>query len=340
MRNRWMVPWTGLQALFSLVVVLSCLTSCTTYQPFDRDSARSHPVEEQPAVPEMAKAAGKGRTAFVTDAKGVAIPVHIYGEENRGAPVLLLHGLQSHSGWFVQSAAHIASLGLPVYQIDRRGSGLSSEPRGHADSYEEMLDDVLTVARHAMKRHGAERFHLLGHCFGAIPATAFGVRHPELLQSLILCTPAIFTETSVYLKEALQIVKSEISHKHKYLPIHIDPAQFTESETYLGFIKGDGLTLKQVTTALYFQVPMARKYIEKNQDQLTVPIFMGMAAKDTICDNGKNRQFFSELPSGRRLLITYPNAKHILEFSEDRDLFFSDLAAWFSMTTTKPSVSR
>ncbi|MEN8190314.1 MAG: alpha/beta fold hydrolase [Thermodesulfobacteriota bacterium] len=324
-----------LPILSCLVISLFFLSGCATYQTFDKEAARSNPVDQPSAVPVMAAAAQKGRTAFVTDDEGVKVPVRIYGEAHMAYPVLMLHGLQSHSSWFVQSAAHIASLGMPVYQIDRRGSGLSSEPRGHATSYDEMIKDIATVARYAMKQHGVDKVHLLGHCFGAIPATAFGARHPELLKSLLLCTPAIYTKTGVYFKEEVQIVKSELTRKYKYIPIHIDPGQFTESETYLRFINGDPLGLKEVTTHLYFQVPLARHFINKKMDRLTMPVFMGMAAKDTICDNDKNKLFFNDLESNRKQLVTYGEAKHILEFSDDRDTFFTDLAAWFSMTGMK-----
>ena len=324
--KRMAKPWN----LLTLVIIVIFLTGCATYQPYDPETARSHPVDRQPDVPEMAEAEKGSQVTFITNTKGIKIPVRVYGEKSRGVPVLMVHGLQSHSGWFVQSAHYIASLGLPVYQIDRRGSGLSSEPRGHADSYDDMIDDILTVAKHAMNRHGADKVHLLGHCFGAIPGTAFACRYPEILQSLILCTPAIYTRTGVYFGEALQIATSELTHKHKYIPIHIKPEQFTDSEKYLRFIRGDKLTLKQVTTALYFQVPLARHYIKKRTKQITMPVFIGMAGKDTICDNRKNGKFFNEIPSQRKMIVTYESAKHILEFSDDRDIFFTDLAAWFS----------
>ncbi|MEN8128462.1 MAG: alpha/beta fold hydrolase [Planctomycetota bacterium] len=316
--------------LLTLGIIVLFLTGCASYQPFDPETVRSHPVDSKPDVPEIIRANMGSQVEFIANAEGIKIPVRVFGENNKAIPVLMIHGLQSHSGWFVQSAYYIASLGLPVYQIDRRGSGLSSEPRGHAASYDDMVNDILTVAKHAMEQHGVDKIHLLGHCFGAIPSTAFACRYPEILQSLILCTPAIYTQTGVYFGETMQILESELTHKHKYIPIHINPDQFTDSEKYLRFIRGDKLTLKQVTTALYFQVPLARHYINKNIKQITMPVFMGMAGKDTICNNSKNGTFFNEIPSQRKMIVTYERAKHILEFSHDRDIFFNDLAAWFS----------
>ena len=318
--------------LASLIIILLIVSGCTKYTAFDKTSARTAPEFSTPAIPEMEEAEQKMEIVFIHNDDGIKIPVRVFGEENPGTPVLMTHGLQSHSGWFVQSAAYIASLGMPVYQIDRRGSGLSEEPRGHADSYLEMVSDILTVAEFAKRRHGTPKVHLLGHCFGAIPSTAFASQYPDILQSLILSTPAIYTKTGVYFGEKIQILKSELTKNYKYIPIHIKPEQFTENPQYLKYIKEDSLTLKEVTTSLYFQVALARRDIKKNRQNLSMPVFIGIAAEDTICDNSANVNFFNSIPTQRKTQISYRNAKHIIEFSDDKETFFNDLKAWFSAT--------
>ena len=49
-------------------------------------------------------------------------------------PVLYLHGIQSHPGWFVGLAAALSARGHPVYLVTRRGSGRNRLARGHAAS--------------------------------------------------------------------------------------------------------------------------------------------------------------------------------------------------------------
>jgi alpha-beta hydrolase superfamily lysophospholipase len=315
----------------STAVCCSVITGCgTTYKAFNAAEDRTVPAYTAPRIPVMVNAAAAGKLSYIENHDGIKIPIYVYGSDKKGTPVLMVHGLQSHSGWFVQSAKAIADSGHPVYQIDRRGSGMSREPRGHADSYKDMVDDIHTVAEVAMQKHNSDKIHLLGHCFGAIPSTAFACRYPKLLQSLMLCTPAIYTRTDVYFGQKVRILESELTHHYKYIPINIKPEQFTDSPLYLKYIRNDKLTLKEVTSELYYQVPAARSYIKKHSDRLTMPVFFGMAAKDTICDNAKDRTFFNALPSGRKELIVYSKAKHILEYCDDRDLFFRDVTAWIN----------
>ncbi|MEN6426888.1 MAG: alpha/beta fold hydrolase, partial [Phycisphaerales bacterium] len=79
---------------------------------------------------------------------GTEIPLRVF-EGGSGTPVVMLHGLYSHSGWFMQSAAFLASHGCPVYSFDRRGWGLSRESRGHAWSFRDLLDEIDAVVNHA-----------------------------------------------------------------------------------------------------------------------------------------------------------------------------------------------
>ncbi len=49
------------------------------------------------------------------------------------AVVVMLHGIQSHSGWYEGSGEHLAQAGVSVLAPDRRGSGMNGEARGDAD---------------------------------------------------------------------------------------------------------------------------------------------------------------------------------------------------------------
>ncbi len=49
-------------------------------------------------------------------------------------PILYIHGIQSHPGWFFGSAMQMAANGSEVYQVTRRGSGGNVRAKGHARS--------------------------------------------------------------------------------------------------------------------------------------------------------------------------------------------------------------
>ena len=284
-------------------------------------------ADDFPYPPDIVAALRGSRIEYITGEE--EIPVRIFGEREAGIPVIMAHGLQSHSGWFAQSAQLVASAGRPVYAMDRRGSGLSRGRRGDCRDFREMVEDVRAAAEHAMELHGASQVHVLGHCFGAVPAAAFACRYPAMVRSLILPTPGLYTFTTVGFAQKIRIILSLLTGGAAPIPVPLAAEMFSDLERYRAFIRGDRLSLKEATARFFSQVPRARRFIEKNTGRLAMPVFMALAGKDGICDNGQNRAFFDRLPSKHKRLVTYRGARHILEYSSERETFFADLKGWF-----------
>jgi alpha-beta hydrolase superfamily lysophospholipase len=324
-----------LRTYFSLpifLVILSLIAGCSAPAKIERKQAPAYDAKAWEArinaPPELKRAFREAKLEFVPLSGRADIPVRVFGIEGPKTPVIMAHGLQSHSGWFAQSAAYIAGLGHPVYSMDRRGSGLSRAPRGDSKDFQEMIEDIRTVADMVKKRHARERIYMLGHCFGAIPATAYACAYPGSLEGLLLTTPAIYTKTSIPFTYQLKILFTRSGRRDYMIPSPLETWWFTELGEYEEFIKSDDLSLKQASGDFYYQVHRARKYIHKNSDHLNMPIFVAIAAEDPICNNRRNKGFFDKLPARDKTLIEYEDARHILEYSPERERYFSDLADW------------
>src|SRR5690348_12732377 len=79
----------------------------------------------------------------------------------RGA-VLYLHGIQSHGGWFEDSAKHLAEAGFAVLLADRRGSGRNHVDRGHAPNARRLLRDCAECLDELHVRSGFNSFYCVG----------------------------------------------------------------------------------------------------------------------------------------------------------------------------------
>ena len=280
-------------------------------------------------VPEMQEAAEAAQLEYIDVSDQEQIPVRYFPGEEGHSPVILLHGLQSHSLWFVQSSHFIADLGIPVYAMDRRGSGLSRAIRGDMENYQEMVDDIDIVVEFVKNEHGSSKVHIVGHCFGAIPAMLYASINPDKVKSIILPTPGIHTHSDLTISQKLDVLVSVLIENARYIPVPLETISFTESEPYRQFIEHDSLSLKFATASAYYAIHQARLYLKQHEDGITAPVFMALAGKDTISDNTENRAFFENLSNPKNVLKTYNLALHILEFSKDKDLFFSDLEDWF-----------
>jgi proline iminopeptidase len=115
-----------------------------------------------------------------------------YKTKGSGDPVVVLHGgpgfdHRQFLPFIWELAEH-----HKVILFDQRGTGLSSGPvDAEAISIDTFIADI-EVVREAF---GIEKMNLLGHSWGGILAMHYGIRHPEKLRSLILCSTAASVES-------------------------------------------------------------------------------------------------------------------------------------------------
>ena len=271
----------------------------------------------------------RDRIEFMEGPMGVRIPVSIFAETGHETPVILTHGIQSHAGWFFQSAEFLADRGHPVYAFDRRGSGRSDAERGHCESFMELVDEVAVVAGRACEASGRRQVHVVGHCYGAIPAAAFACAQPSKLASLVLSTPGIHTFSDLTPRQKLSLLRGMLTGRTVRFPVPLAPDLLSDIPSYVECVKNDSLALNEATGSLYLETVRARRWIRRRMGALTIPVFMASAAADRIANNRKNAHFFQRIPSRDKRHRVYENAIHVLEFSRERDAYFDDLSEWF-----------
>ncbi|WP_136798485.1 MULTISPECIES: alpha/beta fold hydrolase [Desulfosediminicola] len=315
--------------LFLLIALLGCSKSNLGLKDtpaITEESWRSNII----APAEYIEALEQSSLIYLERDDNVQIPVRVFGEEGENYPVVFTHGLQSHSAWFSLSASLLAERGHPVYVFDRSGSGLSAAPRGDIKDFKLWAKEISEVAEYALARHGYDRHLLVGHCFGAIPATVYAYLYPGKVQALVLTTPAFYTRTSIPFSDILRIGFSKSGERDFLVPVMLQPELFSELDEYEVFIESDTLALRAATGDFYYQVNEARKFITRQVDLLKVPLFVALAGEDRIGDNRKNEKFFDKIPYPDKTLVTYEDARHILEYSPERQRFFTDLLNWLN----------
>jgi pimeloyl-ACP methyl ester carboxylesterase len=106
-----------------------------------------------------------------------------YVEAGTGPLVLLLHGFPEFwYGWRYQLPA-LAAAGFHAVAPDLRGYNLSAKPEG-IGAY--TLDHLTADVAQLIRACGSERAAIVGHDWGGIVAWSFAMRHPSLLERLVI----------------------------------------------------------------------------------------------------------------------------------------------------------
>jgi acylglycerol lipase len=254
----------------------------------------------------------------------------------RGRPrgtIIALHGIQSHSGWYLHSSQQYAQAGYEVYFLDRRGSGLNARERGHAAHEERLIADVGQF----LKGYRWERRHappqpviLMGVSWGGKLATAIAATFPDEFAGLALLYPGLAPKLRPSWWQRRQLDwASVVGWGEATAPIPLnEPALFTDSPAWQEVLRRDELALHRVTVDFLRANLQLTQRIEQSLTKIRGPVLMLLAGRDDVIDNTANRAYLAQMTSARTQLIEYPEARHTLEFEPDPHRFIRDVVEW------------
>ena len=113
-----------------------------------------------------------------------------YVHRGQGRPILFMHGFPQF--WFLWRR-QLADLGSDhaVHALDMRGYNLSDKPE-QVEAYR--MRNLLADLKGLVEQLGIAPFTLVGHDWGGIVSWAFALKHPELLERLVIIdSPPPFT---------------------------------------------------------------------------------------------------------------------------------------------------
>ncbi len=250
-------------------------------------------------------------------------------EPKRRSPVLYVHGIQSHPGWFGASAQALWRKGFDVYQIVRRGNGDNAVARGDASGVRQLLEDLELAQRVAIARSGAARCHMLGISWGGkyIPALlAASADAQERTASMTLLCPGLSSRVSPSFLTRLKVLISVFVCGGKRFDIPLnDEVLFTGNPAMQAYLRDDPCRLHRGTARLFVtSVRMDHQLRTAAAGSITVPSAMVLASGDQIIDNAKAEALFGCLTGGRGQVITLAG-EHTLDFEADPMAFHETL---------------
>lgn len=257
--------------------------------------------------------------------------------EPRGR-IVVLHGVQSHSGWYHQLGETLATAGYSTSFPNRRGSGPHQMDRGHAPSAARLLDDLAEWIGHLKRTDPALPVALAGISWGGKLAVLTAADHPELVDALALVCPGLQPRVGVSLVEKLRIARAVLFNRRKTFPIPLaDPALFTDNPERQEFIRDDPLSLRRATAGLLFASFVIDRRVKRAPGKIHQPSLLMLAGHDRIVDNARTLAHFNRLAATNRRVIEYPEGCHTLEFDPNPARYALDLAGWLDGALPTPT---
>ena len=270
---------------------------------------------------------------------GTRLVIHRYlpiSQVVRGT-ILSLHGIQSHAGWYTASSQRLAAAGWDVWFLDRRGSGISGGPRGHAPHWDRLVNDVVQLLREIRSRHPEQPVVLQAVSWGGKLAATVARLHPDLIDSVALLYPGIHARICPSFRQRLLLKLADVvglRRRTVLIPLD-DPALFTNDPVRQRFLSEDPLSLRTATTGFLIADRALTLLAQSAGPDIHCPTLLMLAGGDRIIDNAAMRQFFESIAAGDKVLLEFPKAAHTLEFDACFEEYVAAYLQWLDRQAKK-----
>lgn len=207
------------------------------------------------------------------------------------AVVGLVHGMGEHMGRYVHVAEMLAAEGYAVIGFDQRGHGRTEGKRGHAPSYEALLEGVDRLLAEAASAYPGLPAFLLGHSMGGNVTLNYLLRKQPALQGAIVTGPWL---RLAFKPPSLQVVLGRVIERvyPKYTnnrPLRAE--NLTSDPEMIARYVSDPLGHGQITAKFFFSMLRAGRWAIANADRLRVPTLVMHATEDRVTSAEASREF-------------------------------------------------
>jgi alpha-beta hydrolase superfamily lysophospholipase len=201
--------------------------------------------------------------------------------------VVIAHGYGEHGERYRHTAHWLNRLGWTVSAMDHRGFGRSGGARGDARGIRAAVEDLTLFLRqerlHDSTRSGAFPQILLGHSFGGLVALLVLLWHPDVLEGLILSSPALRLHRLPLALRVLQKVALRVM-PHRPLNMPGDKSEVCSDPAMVQRYQQDPLCHHYVSAGFLAAMAEGTRELQGFGVELDRPILLLEAGRDTVVD--------------------------------------------------------
>ncbi|OVA05736.1 Alpha/beta hydrolase fold-1 [Macleaya cordata] len=247
--------------------------------------------------------------------------------------VVLLHGLNEHSGRYSDFAKKLNANGYKVYGMDWIGHGGSDGLHGYVHSLDEAVNDLKAFLEKVFTENPGLPCFCFGHSTGgAIVLKA--VLDPKIetrIEGVVLTSPAVGVQPSHPIFGLLAPIFSFLLPKYQFsaankngMTVSRDPealaAKYSDPLVYTGSIR--------VRTGS--EILRISAYLQQNMSKLTVPFLVLHGSADAVTDPEASKRLYEEAASTDKSIKLYDGLLHDLLFEPEREAIAKDIIEWLN----------
>lgn len=249
------------------------------------------------------------------------------------ALIVLMHGLNEHSGRYNHFAKLLNENGFKVYGMDWIGHGGSDGLHGYVHSLDYAVDDLKAFLGKVLAENPGFPCFCFGHSTGAaiILKALLDPKVETQIKGVVLTSPALHVQPSHPIVTVVAPVFSLLFPTYQFTaankkgpPVSRDPealrAKYSDPLVFTGSIR--------VRTG--YEILRISSYLQQNLNKISTPFLVMHGTADTVTDPDGSQRLYDEASSTDKSIKLYEGFLHDLLFEPERDEIAKDIVDWFN----------
>lgn len=240
--------------------------------------------------------------------------------------VVIVHGFNSHSGYYQWTARQLVDSGLAVYALDLRGRGHSDGERYYIDRFADYVSDVAGMVHIAKSREPGLPVFLLGHSAGGVVSCIYTLENQSELAGLICESFAHQVPAPDFALAVLKGLSHVAPHAHV---LALKNEDFSRDPAAVKAMNADPLIAHESQpTKTVAEMVRADERLKKEFPLITLPVLILHGTADKATKPGGSQLFFDTAGSADKTLKFYDGHFHDLLADVGKEQVMQDIEDW------------
>ncbi|XP_022924153.1 uncharacterized protein LOC111431680 [Cucurbita moschata] len=247
--------------------------------------------------------------------------------------VVLLHGLNEHSGRYSDFAKQLNANGYKVFGMDWIGHGGSDGLHAYVHSLDDAVSDLKSYLQKVLADNPGLPCFLFGHSTGGaiVLKATLDPSISSCISGVVLTSPAVGVQPShpIYVVLApivsLLLPTLQVGSANKTtLPVSRDPdalvAKYSDPLVYTGAIR--------VRTG--YEILKVSSFLQQNLSKICIPFLVLHGTADEVTDPTASQKLYNEALSTDKSIRLLEGLLHDLLFEPERESIMNDIIEWIN----------
>jgi acylglycerol lipase len=240
--------------------------------------------------------------------------------------VVLSHGFNSHSGYYLWAAEQLLASRMSVYAHDYRGRGKSDGERYYVDRFSDYQGDLDLVVRLARQREPGLPVFILGHSAGGVIACSYVLDHPNDIAGLVCESFAYRVPAPDFALAVLKGLSHLAPHAHV---LKLPKKEFSRDPKVVQALIDDPLLADEVQpTKTVAEMVRTDERLKRDFPEITLPLLVIHGTRDTVARPEGSQEFYARAGSADKTLKLYDGYFHDPLNDLGKETVMADIRAW------------